>query len=144
MKKYFLIVLSSLFLFTSCSVDNNNPEPQTVIAQWNLIKTTGGIAGVNDEFSLKTIVWVFNEVDFEIEVENKNTDDTKQDALDSGTYSYSVKNVEGKSFLTIDGDEIGRYTITGNKLVIDQNDQSEGSGADGFVYTFERTIQVVE
>ena len=151
MKKYLLITLSSLFILTGCSINNNNPDPdpdpQIRIIHWNLVKTTGGIAGVNDSFPLETIIWTFDEVNLKLKVENNNTDDTKQDALDSGTYDYSVKTVtevKEKKFLNITGDEFGGFTVTTNQLVIDQNDMSEGSGADGFIYTFKKTIEVVE
>ncbi|WP_303319083.1 hypothetical protein Q4Q34_00155 [Flavivirga abyssicola] len=147
MKKYFATIIFSLLLLTACSVKNdiNIPEPQTVIAHWNLVRTTGGLAGVDDSFPLETVVWTFNEVDFEIEIENNNTDDTKQDALDSGTYAYSVTEANGDTFLSIDGVEFGSFTISSAAvLTIDQNNLSDGSGADGFIYTFERTLEIIE
>lgn len=146
MKTYFLTVVSCLLLLTSCSVDDNTniPDPQIVIVHWNLIKTTGGIAGVNDEFPIETVIWTFNETDLKITVVNNNTDDTKQDALDSGTYDYTVTNNSGETYLNIDESEFGGFEVTNTELVINQNDLSQGSGADGFVYTFEKTIEVVE
>ncbi|MDD7887747.1 hypothetical protein [Flavivirga sp. 57AJ16] len=143
MKKYFLTVIFGLLLLTGCSTDDNN-TPQVIITHWNLIKTTGGIAGVNDTFPLKTVIWTFDEVNLKLTIVNNNTDDTKQDALDSGTYAYSVTEKNNKTYINISTNEFGGFETTSNQLVIDQNDLSEGSGADGFVYTFQRTTEVVE
>ncbi len=146
MKKHFLTIFLSILILTSCSIKNDTqlPDPQTVIIHWNLTKTTGGIGGVNDEFTLGTVVWTFDEIDLKITVENNNTDDTKQDALDSGTYDYSVTEAGGKTFINIVGNEFGRFAVSNNTLVIDQNELSQGSGADGFLYTFQKTVEVVD
>ncbi|NMH86429.1 LptM family lipoprotein [Flavivirga algicola] len=145
MKKFFLAMLSIITL-TGCSIksDTQLPDPQTVIIHWNLTKITGGVAGVNEEFTLNTIVWTFGVSDLKLTVENNNTDDTKQDGLDSGTYDYSITETSGKSFLNIGSNEFGRFTVTNNTLVIDQNELSQGSGTDGFVYTFQKTIEVID
>lgn len=145
MKKYFLTTLSSLLLLMGCSINNNNiPNPQTIIIHWNLVKTTGGVAGVNHEFPLETIIWDFNKVDLKLTIVNNNTDDTKEDALDAGTYIYSESQINGKTYLNISGVEFGGFTLSSDQLIIDQNDQSQGSGTDGYVYTFEKSIEVVE
>ena len=141
MKKCFLTAIFSVLLLTGCSVDNNNPTPQVVIAHWNLIKTTGGVAGVNHTFPLKTVIWTFDEANLKLTVVNNNTDDTKQDALDSGTYDYSVTKNNDDTYLSISENEFGGFKITSSQLVIDQNDLSQGSGADGFVYTFQKTLE---
>ena len=141
MRKYFLTAISCLLLLTACSVDNGNPDPQIVITHWNLIKTTGGVAGVNHTFPLRTVVWTFDDINLKLTVVNNNTEDTKQDALDSGTYDYSVTKKDDKTYLHISENEFGGFEITSSQLVIDQNDLSQGSGADGFVYTFQKTVE---
>ena len=143
MKKYFLTTLASLFLLMGCSV-NNNTDPQTIIVHWNLVKTTGGVAGVNDEFPVETIIWDFNQTDSKLTVVNNNTDDTKEDALDTGTYIYSETQANGKTYLNIVGIEFGGFTLSSTQLIIDQNDQSQGSGTDGYIYTFKKSVEIVE
>ncbi len=145
MRKHFLTVLFSVIILTSCSVKNDTQltDPQIIIVHWNLVEVTGGIAGADHTFPLETIVWDFNEIDLKLTVTNNNTDDTKEDALTSGTYPYSVTNANGKTYFSITGNEFGRFVVTANKLVIDQNDLSQGSGADGYIYTFEKTEEIV-
>ncbi len=145
MRKHFLTVLFSVIILTSCSVKNDTqlPDPQIIIVHWNLVEVTGGVVGADHTFPLETIVWDFNEIDLKLTVTNNNADDTKEDALTSGTYPYSVTNANGKTYLSITGNEFGRFVVTANKLVIDQNDLSQGSGADGYIYTFEKTEEIV-
>ncbi|AUP77881.1 hypothetical protein [Flavivirga eckloniae] len=144
-KKVLFIGLFSLLVFTSCSInDSPNPDPRIRVPHWHLIKTTGGIAGVDHEFPLETVIWTFDDANSKLMVVNKNTDDTKQDAFDAGTYPFSIKKVDDKTFLIINEDEFGEFEIDDKKrLIINQNNLSEGTGADGFVYTFHRTIEII-
>ena len=109
-----------------------------------MINVTGGVAGVNETYSLDTIVWAFNDATKTLVVENNNDDDTKEDALDSGTYDFDVLDTNGKTYITIDNTEFGNFVVSQNTLLIDQNIMSTGSGADGFVYTFQRIILIEE
>lgn len=145
MKRNFLIAFSFLFILTSCSLNdaNNNDEAQEVILSfWHLRETSGGFAGVNDQFELDTVVWFFDETNGTVTIENNNTDDTKQDALDSGTYTYSIITGDIGLFIIVDGNELGEITIDQTNFVIDQNNTSGGVAADGFVYTFQRVNEV--
>jgi len=140
MKPYLFILVISFLSLTNCSIGNNdNTQPQVVEVYWNLINVTGGVAGVNEDYALGTIIWRFNEASGVLSVENNNTDDTKQDGLDSGNYSYSILDDNGNMFLVVDSNEIGRLTITANEFVLNENETSQGSGADGFIYTFRKT-----
>lgn len=142
MKRNFLIVLSFLFMLMSCSL-NNDENSKIILVTWHLIKTNGGIAGANDEFSLNTIVWSFNEVSELLVIENNNTDDTKQDFLDSGTYSFSITTINGENFIFIDAIEYGQITMESNQFTIDENNKTTGQSADGFIYTFQRVETVL-
>ncbi|WP_418603243.1 hypothetical protein [Hwangdonia sp.] len=145
MKKSILIVLSCLFIFSSCSTSEDPIDPQKVKYLWHLVNVTGGVAGVNETFSLDTIVWAFNDATKTLVVENNNDDDTIEDALDSGTYEFDViQGPSGKTFLTINTSEFGNFEISQNTLTIDQNITTTGTGADGFIYTFKRTIELVD
>ncbi len=147
MKRYFYpIVLSCLFVLAGCSTNStvDVPTQSFEIIRWNLIKTTGGIAGVNYEFSLKTVVWTFDINKQQVNVVNSNTDTTKQDALATGTYPYEEIESKGNKFLNIDGNTFGKFTFTSNdQLIIDQNERPEGTGADGFVFTFQKVVEIV-
>lgn len=140
MKPYLFILVISFLSLTNCSIGNNdNTQPQVVEVYWNLINVTGGVAGVNEDYALGTIIWRFNEASGVLSVENNNTDDTKQDGLDSGDYTYSILDDNGDLFLVVDSDEMGHLTITANEFILNENETSQGSGADGFIYTFRKT-----
>lgn len=138
MKKSIILVFSCVFILTSCSVNNSDPlPPQKVKYLWHLINVTGGIAGVDNQFTVDTVIWSFDDATQTLAVENKNTDDSLEDGLDSGSYTYSVLDQGGKTYLTVDGSEWGSFEILQNKLTINQNVKSTGNGADDFIYTFQ-------
>ncbi|WP_203258579.1 hypothetical protein [Hyunsoonleella ulvae] len=151
MKFKFLAPILFLSLIFSCSVDNADPEVDTLeaqsveIFQWHLTNVSGGIAGVDVNFEVDTIVWVFN-VDFvgngTLKVLNNNTDTSLEDGLDTGTYSISIPVYGTQSIIFIDGEEYaGLLTPTEEDLIINQNIKSDGAAAtDGFIYTFKRRI----
>ena len=143
MKNYLILVLTCFIAFTNCS-DNDTPAPVKIVEiYWSLTNVSGGIAGTDEDFPLNTIKWRFDEVNNILNVENDNTDDTKPDGLDSGDYDYSVLTENNQTFLVIDSNEIGRFTVTQTQLIIDENDTSVGTGADGYVYTFSK-VTIVE
>lgn len=141
MKHYIIIAFCCLITLTNCSVNSNDDSTQQVfITYWHLRNVSGGIAGVDIDFELNDIVWNFDEINGELMVNNTNTNDAIEDGLNSGTYTFSVEQNETNRFLIIDSNEFGGFTIsqTQLQLIIDQNITSTGSGADGFVYTFQR------
>lgn len=144
MKHHFLIALLCLLTFSNCSLnDNDNIDNDAVIiTSWHLISTRGGLAGVDDSFSLNTVVWNFNDENKSLVVTNNNADDSKQDLLDSGTYTFTITTVGDDSFLVIDNNELGEVTIEQTRFTIDQNNTSLGPAADGFIYTFQKTTEV--
>ncbi len=152
MKIKFLIPIISLLLVFSCSTNDDNNlldlEPQEVqIYQWHLTNVSGGVAGIDIDFEMDTVIWVFN-VDFvgsgSLQVQNNNTDNSLEDGLDTGTYSVSIPVYDTQSILFVDGDEFaGVVTPTEEDLVINQNITSNGTGTDGFIYTFKREIVII-
>lgn len=142
MKRYILILFFSIAL-TNCSINTNDTsQPQVMTVYWNLVNVSGGVSGVDIDYNVGDIVWLFDEVNTKLTVTNTNTDDTLEDGLDSGTYPYSVINNSHDLFLSIDGTEFGSFTVSGNQLVIDQNITTSGTGADGYVYTFQKTTVI--
>lgn len=141
MKRIVLILLTCFFVLNSCSIDDNNNSVESFSSLWHLIEVTGGLAGINDQFELETVVWSFDESNLLLTVENNNTDETKQDILDSGTYDYSIITQDGQDYLVIDNIELGHIFFSAqDKLTIDENETSNGPVADGFIYTFQRTL----
>lgn len=142
MKRYILILFFSIFL-TNCSINSNDTnQPQVITVYWNLVNIIGGVSGVDIDYNSGDIVWLFDEVNMVLTVTNTNTDDSLEDGLDSGTYPYSVIDDSHHLFLSINATEFGSFTISGNQLVIDQNITTSGTGADGYVYTFEKTTVI--
>ncbi|WP_345274282.1 hypothetical protein [Flaviramulus aquimarinus] len=149
MKIRFIIILICVSVLFSCSVNNvdNTSNNQITITQWNLINTSGGFAGVNDNFEIGDIIWVFNELTGSLTVINKNTDDMLQDGLDSGNYSYIFSENDSNLFLTVnDSIEFGLLTISEDTetFTLNQNVTLAGIAADGFIYTFEKMVIIID
>ncbi|TBN04669.1 hypothetical protein EYD45_05245 [Hyunsoonleella flava] len=149
MKFKFIAPIISLFFILGCSVNDDTPEIQdqqeAQVFQWHLTNVSGGIAGVDIDFETDTIIWVFS-VDFVgngvLNVQNQNSDSSKEDGLDTGVYSISIPVYDSQSILFINGDEYaGLLTPTEEDLIINQNITSSGAtGSDGFIYTFKRKV----
>lgn len=144
MKKSIILVLSCFFILSNCSINNSDPlPPQEVKYLWHLVKVTGGVAGVDEQFSTDTVIWSFDGDTQTLTVDNKNSDDTIEDGLDSGSYDYSVLDIDGTTYLSIDGNEFGSFETSQTTLSINQNLMSTGNGADGFIYTFQVEVITV-
>lgn len=131
MKKITLLLIS-LFLFSSCTSDQN-----TVITEkYSLINVSGGFAGVNENFAKGEIIWTFDTSSASLTVK-KNTQNAYS-GLSEGNYSYSIQNINDKQYIFINNIESGGVTNEVNKIIIDENEQSTGSGADGFIYQLEK------
>ena len=139
MKLNFFLIVSLLLLQTSCSIDNvNNDNPEITLVTWHLINTTGGIAGVDHQFSLDSVIWAFNNSIKSLAIENKNTDDTKQDLLESGTYNFSITTIDDNNYIFINDIEYVQVIIESATFTIDENSKTTGEVTDGFVYTFQK------
>ena len=142
MKYYKLIILLTFFYLFNCS-DNDTPDsPEVIDVYWNLVNVNGGISGTNEDFNEGIIKWTFNEFAGTLKIENNNTDDTKPDGIESGNYTYNIitSGTSSKTYLVIDDSEIGSIVVTANELVIDENERSEGTFSDGYIYTFSKTV----
>ena len=146
MKLKSVILVFITLSFLSCSLNNDdNSNDDVIITQWNLVHITGGIAGVDEIFEIGDIIWFFDSLSGQLTVTNNNIDDTIQDGLDTGVYDYLFFDDGTNIFLLIDGNEFGAIDIATNnqEFTIDQNITSQGSGADGFLFQFEKSIVVV-
>ncbi len=135
MRKIAFILLS--LVFVNCSIDSDSQPPTQTSAKWSLIQAIGGVAGSNMVYSQNQINWTFNEVNATLIVEHNTAG--VSDALDPGTYDYSIQTIANDDFLFIDDVEYGSIVITGNRFIINQNIASDGSIiTDKFEYRFAR------
>lgn len=142
MKNYLIVACISFFALTNCSLDSdNNSQPQVTRVLWNLKNVSGGVAGVNNDFTSGKIVWEFNTATSTVTVSNTNNTDV-EDGLSTGTYSFSVTKVGNIEYLTISSNEVGslKFTTNDTVLIINQNEKSTGTGTDGYIYTFDKSI----
>jgi len=130
------IVCAFLILIFICSCTDNDDSNAT-IEKWNLINVSGGFAGIDLTIEKGEIIWTLNEHDSILDIEN-NYRGTFVVSLPTGRYSYFVEEINNTSYITIDRDEYGGIDILGNQIVIDENISSTGTGADRFVFRFER------
>lgn len=141
MKYYLIIACISFLTFTNCSLDSvNNDIPQTTRVLWHLNNVSGGADDVDTDFPPNKIIWEFKGTN--IEVTNTNTDTAIQDGLDTGIYPYEVIKVEEIEYLKINSVEVGKVTFnsTGSVLTINQNEGSTGPVADGYIFTFDKSV----
>ena len=131
-----------IVIITSCSINNEDDKIQVLRSEWHLKNVSGGLEGVNNDFVLNQVIWMFNEPQSSLTVLNNNTN-AVEDGLDSGTYTYDLLDDGKNIFLIIDDNEYGGLTISNNILTIDQNLRSTGTGADGFIYSFQ-LVQTIE
>jgi len=144
MKPYCTILIIAFSFLISCSVGDDIPQNSNEVRiTWHLKQTTGGVAGINDEFAIDDVVWSFSEDEGTLNVDNQNTDTEKQDFLDSGTYSFSIATINGENFISIGGVEYGEIIIGNTQFTINENYTSVGEIADGFIYTFQRVTEQI-
>ncbi len=149
--KYGYLLLLALLVAACISDtdDNANNTPQDPLnGFWNLSNLSGGFAGININYQPGDVVWNFNTDAMVITVEN-NVDITGPESaflpMQNGNYSYSITEMGGNSFLSIDGvqvfenGEFGKieFSIEGD-LIIDQHQSSAGEAADVYVLSFAR------
>ncbi|WP_308993932.1 hypothetical protein QLS71_001155 [Mariniflexile litorale] len=140
MKRNVLIAVFYLMI-VSCSIDKNSEDSTAYKVEWHLTNVSGGISGINQTFSMGTIIWTFYNTTGMISVDNKNEDVNKEDGLDHGNYEFSTTKIADKTFIIIDTNEFGEITFpTENQFIIDKNCTSEGTGADGFIYNFTKNL----
>ncbi len=134
--KLSLLMISGIILFTSCSNDEESTTLESLNGIWNVKNISGGIAGINDDYDDGTITWTFtNQM---LTVENNESQGNLYSGFESGTYNYTVSEINGFQYIFINNVEFGSYALATNSLIIDQNETSSGAGADGFILQLER------
>lgn len=134
----FLTLLLGIAFFVGCTDDiHTSPQDQSLNGTWKLINLSGGFAGLDENYPSGTITWTFNSHNQTLIIDN-NQPTSKSFIFDSGTYNYSIIEMNTQKYLKIDNEEYGELTILSHELIIDQNKISNGVGADGFIMKFEK------
>jgi hypothetical protein len=135
-RKLCLLIILSLVFFTNCNSNDDSNLAETLNGIWNVKNISGGFAGINDDYDAGIVTWTFiNQV---ITIKNNESQGNIYSGFKSGTYNYSINEVNGNNYIVINNAEYGGCTLSINNLTIDQNQSSSGSGADGFMLQFER------
>lgn len=139
LKNLLFTLLLGIGLLSSCSKNNSNsiPPVELLNGTWSLKNLSGGFPGLNENYPDGAITWTFNSQDQTINV-NNNEPASMSFIFDSGTYNYSIIEINSQKYLNIENDEYGGLDISINNLTIDQNIISNGVGADGFLLKFEK------
>jgi hypothetical protein len=135
-RKLCLLIILSLVFFTNCNSNDDSNLAETLNGIWNVKNISGGFAGIDDDYDAGIVTWTFiNQV---ITIKNNESQGNIYSGFKSGTYNYSINEVNGNNYIVINNAEYGGCTLSINNLTIDQNQSSSGSGADGFMLQFER------
>jgi hypothetical protein len=139
-----LVLLLCLGSFTACQKEtrqttksNNSAPNSTIDGKWHLIRINGGITGANETHNVNEIIWSFNTQNATLTVNNTVGSSTYY-YLPSGTYPFQQISGPNGNYLVIDGSELGRFTFSGNQMLLDENQKSTGEGACGFYITLQR------
>ena len=121
-----LLAIFCAIALNSCSnsSDDNDPVTTTLNGTWRLANVSGGITGISDDFDDASITWTFNP-DGSINIWNTNTDDTKQDLIETGDYDYAIVPNEAtpelcSQAMVINSVSYGCYSISGDTLTLSQ------------------------
>ena len=115
----------------NCNDAEDENQAENLNGIWSIKNISGGIAGIDDNYETGIITWTFNNQI--LIVENNESQGNIYSGFESGTYNYSINEINGNNYIIINNDEYGGYTFSINNLTINQNETSNGSGADGFI-----------
>jgi len=112
------LILLMAFVFTTVGgCDHEDIIDYGLDGQWNLTHIGGGIAGVNISVNPGTIIWVFDENNSTVTIENNAENGY---SFPSGTYPYQIEMVDDHIGITINGAAYGSIEISQNQIQIDQ------------------------
>lgn len=138
-----LILLLTLGLFAGCQKETRQTTKSNkcvlpdIDGKWCLTRIHGGITGANETHAMNEIIWSFNTSNSTLTVNNSVGSSTYY-YLPSGTYPFQQISGQNGNYLVIDGAELGRFTFSGNQMLLDENQKSTGEGACGFYITLQR------
>jgi len=88
--KFIALFLATLSL-ASCNDDDDVTIPSidtSIEGSWKLVNVSGGMLPQNFDFAEGEITWTFNQETGKVVIVNNNTDESKPDYFESGTYNY--------------------------------------------------------
>lgn len=132
-----ILTLIATVVFTACKKAECDCEPEnTLDGKWQMERVYGGLMGIDLNYAPNEVTWDFNSSQNTVDVTN-NILTTGPESIyarfATGVYGYYTQPVNGQQILFVDSTEMGIYTVTGSKLMID-----DGLAADGFVTEFVR------
>jgi hypothetical protein len=130
------LMILGIVLFISCSKQDESTKLESRDGIWQVKNISGGFAGIDDEYETGVITWTFNNQI--LTVENNENQGHIFSGFESGTYNYTVSEIDGINYIIINNAEFGSYTLSRNELIIDQNIKKSGTGADRFILQFNR------
>jgi len=134
--KLSLLIILSLVFFTNCSNNDDSNQTESLNGTWNLKNVSGGLQGINIDYTQGEVEWNFNLENNTLIVENNIITTGPEDiyaGLDSGTYNIEIEQNGGTQTLFINDTERGVIILLNTNLKID-----DGVAADGFITEFER------
>jgi len=139
--KTVLGLLIVVILFTGCSSDDDAVTLSETITSadlegtWNLIRISGGITGSVENFERGEVLWQFDRESETLIIQDSNN---TEDILIEGTFTFSILQSEGFSFLITDNQEQGLLTLSGSNLELNLGRRSDVDISDSFQLNFER------
>ncbi|MFC7773874.1 hypothetical protein [Flavobacterium sp. GCM10027622] len=116
----FYLLLFSALSFSSCD-DIDDESNNSLKGTWALVKVSGTIAGIENNYPIGKIKWTFTNSN--VKVINTDTE-YNYDVLESGEYTYTLHQAEVAAdcteTVTIDAMDLGCYYTYNNKLYINQ------------------------
>jgi len=145
----YLCVFSLLLLTTCIDDDISLGLSDPIDGRWNISNVSGGFAGVDVAYDAGSVTWNFDSTTFTLTVTSTLTDpDVPQSMflpLQSGSYVYSIFELDEARYLSIEGQgiydngEYGRIDInSAGDLIIDQSESSSGGADDVYILSFTR------
>ncbi len=139
--KMVLGVLIVISLFASCSSDDDAVALLETVTMadlegiWNVTNISGGFPGFDEDFMTGDLIWTFNENMGNLIIESAEGVDP---IINTGTFTYSILQNGGRSFLVIDDIEQGLLSLSRSNLQLDEGILSIGPQSDSFQINFER------
>ena len=136
---YSILSIALMLILTGCTTSDEaiiTPSQDSIGHTWTLKRISGGLAGIDLNYSFGEVTWSFNEANQELNVQNNIVTTGPEDVYagyETGTYSYEIVVTNGESVLFIENMERGIVHIENNQLDIDN-----GVVVDGLLTEFEK------
>ncbi len=130
------VVLVSLIGVSSCKKNDPGTSPNTYYGAWQLKNVSGGLMGINLNYTTGEVIWSFDENTSKLTVINNIISTGSKSIfarLATGTYTFSISKNGKRKNLFVDNVDFGTIHVNNGVLLLD-----EGVAADGFLTEFGR------